>query len=215
MDSPHTHHSELELVAEYPGVLTIRAWKNIGLCTWSGAAVAPVVATLVEATEKLRSPGRRVSFVHLIPDKLALPDAEARSAFIRLMKDYQSDLACIAIVVGGTGFWASAMRNAIIGLRVFAPRSFEFRLHGSVEESSSGCLPPIENSPTSRSLLRHSNACSRKRWGRSRAWISASPPGSCAPGRPWRRDPSVRIAFDRSCLTLAVQGACVVRRATR
>jgi hypothetical protein len=134
MDSPHTHHSELELVAEYPGVLTIRAWKNIGLCTWSGAAVAPVVATLVEATEKLRSPGRRVSFVHLIPDKLALPDAEARSAFIRLMKDYQSDLACIAIVVGGTGFWASAMRNAIIGLRVFAPRSFEFRLHGSVEE---------------------------------------------------------------------------------
>jgi hypothetical protein len=45
-----------------------------------------------------------------------------------------NELACVAVVVGGTGFWASAMRNAVIGLRVFASRKFELRLHGTVDE---------------------------------------------------------------------------------
>lgn len=51
-----------------------------------------------------------------------------------MMTERSSELACVAVVVGGTGFWASAMRNAVIGLRVFASRGFELRLHGSADE---------------------------------------------------------------------------------
>jgi hypothetical protein len=130
----HTARVALELIGEYPGVVAISAWKNLAICSWTGGAVGPSVDVVVRAMDKIRPPDQRCSWVHLIRSGLPLPDSAARSSFIRAMKERQSELACVAIVVGGTGFWASAMRNAIIGLRVLAPRSFEFRLHGAHEE---------------------------------------------------------------------------------
>lgn len=130
----HSSRAALELAGEYPGVLAVSAWKNLGICSWTGGATGPAVDALVQAMEKVRVPGQRSSWVHLIREGLPLPDGGARTNFIRLMKERQDELACVAIVVGGTGFWASAMRNAVIGLRVFAPRTFEYRLHGSPGE---------------------------------------------------------------------------------
>jgi hypothetical protein len=130
----HTARVMLELAGEQPGVLTVSAWKNLGICSWTGGATGPSVETLVQAMDKIRLPDQLFSWVHLIREGLPLPDSGARHNFIRLMKERQNELACVAIVVGGTGFWASAMRNAVIGLRVLAPRSFEFRLHGTPGE---------------------------------------------------------------------------------
>ncbi|HEX5659681.1 MAG TPA: hypothetical protein VFX59_20940 [Polyangiales bacterium] len=78
--------------------------------------------------------GRRSSYVHIIRDQLALPDADARTGFTQLLRKRHAELGCVAIVVGGTGFWASAMRNAVIGLRLLGPRDFEFRLYGTADE---------------------------------------------------------------------------------
>jgi hypothetical protein len=50
------------------------------------------------------------------------------------MKQNAEQVACIAVVAGGTGFWASAFRSFVTGLRWLAPRSFEIRLHGTIEE---------------------------------------------------------------------------------
>ncbi|HKU42512.1 MAG TPA: hypothetical protein VJR89_30350 [Polyangiales bacterium] len=129
-----TERPSLELAGEYPGVVSVSVWKNLGICSWTGGAVGPAVDTVASAMDKLHATAARTSWVHLIQDGLPLPDSAARSGFIRIMKERTTELACVAIVVGGTGFWASAMRNAVIGLRVFAPRSFDFRLHGTHEE---------------------------------------------------------------------------------
>lgn len=129
-----TDRAALELLGECPGILTVSAWKNLGICSWVGQANGPAVMVLEEATKRMSEPGRRVSWVHLIRDKLGLPDAAARSGFQRIMTEHAAELGCVAVVVGGTGFWASAMRNAVIGLRVLAPRKFELRLHGTIDE---------------------------------------------------------------------------------
>jgi hypothetical protein len=123
-----------ELIGEYPGVLVVSAWKNVGICTWVSGAVGPAVDTLSAAMPRVMTSERRGSWIHLIRDKAALPDAAARSGFVRMMAEREAELGCVAVVVGGTGFWASAMRNAVIGLRVFAPRKFELRLHGAIDE---------------------------------------------------------------------------------
>src|SRR4051812_44305352 len=102
-----TARVELQLVAEYPGVLAVSAWKNLGICSWTGGATAPAVEALVRAMDKVRVSDQRVSWVHLIKEGLPLPDAGARSGFVNVMKERQAELACVAIVVGGSGFWAS------------------------------------------------------------------------------------------------------------
>jgi hypothetical protein len=130
----HTARVALELAGEYPGVVVISTWKNLRICSWTGGATGPAAETLAQVMDKLKLPDQRSSWVHLIKDGLPLPDSGARSNFSRLMKEHHNEFACVAIVVGGSGFWASAMRNAMIGLRVLAPGGFDFRLHGTPAE---------------------------------------------------------------------------------
>jgi hypothetical protein len=41
---------------------------------------------------------------------------------------------CVGIVVGGTGFWASAIRGLITGLRSASSREYPLKLAGSIDE---------------------------------------------------------------------------------
>jgi hypothetical protein len=106
----------------------------VGICTWVSQANGPAVDALIDAMNRIAAPGQRFSWIHIIRDKAGLPDGAARSGFARIMQERSAELGCVAVVVGGTGFWASAMRNAVIGLRVLAPRKFELRLHGTIDE---------------------------------------------------------------------------------
>ena len=103
---------------------------------WESAADSSAVERLAKVSTALAAvdPQSRRSNVHIITESGGLPTPAARAGFIELMKEHADRLACVAIVVGGTGFLASALRSALTGMRLLAPRSFNYRLHGSVDE---------------------------------------------------------------------------------
>lgn len=121
-------------LAEHPGVVTVRGYRNVAFVAWTGQATRAAAETVVQLMDRPEVRGLRQSFVHVIHNRLPLPDADARHVFMQSMKERASDLACVAIVVRGTGFWASAMRSAVVGMRVFAPANFQFGVFGSHEE---------------------------------------------------------------------------------
>ena len=127
--------AQLEVLTENPGVMKYGFYKNIGVCVWLGQATRASVSSVQEAVKGLltRSPEMH-SFIHVINSGVPLPDASARSGMVDLMKRYEARTACAAIVIGGSGFWAGGMRSAVTSLRLLAPRSFEYRLHGRVRE---------------------------------------------------------------------------------
>ena len=126
---------ELRVVGEFPGVFRLGIWNDVFLGAWFGGATGAAAEALVEIVERNRpEPGAKRSYIHLVPQGMGLPDAAARSGFQRLMKTHAEEMACVAIIIEGTGFWASAMRNVAIGLRVVAPRSFAYRMFGSAQE---------------------------------------------------------------------------------
>jgi hypothetical protein len=63
-----------------------------------------------------------------------LPAPDVRAHFVDALKKNAENLACVAVVVAGTGFWTSALRSFVTGLRWLAPRSFEFRMDSTVED---------------------------------------------------------------------------------
>lgn len=75
-----------------------------------------------------------ISSVHLIAEGAGLPAADAREGLVKLMNRHTDRLACVGIVVGGTGFWASAIRSFITGMRAVSSRAYELKLVGSIEE---------------------------------------------------------------------------------
>ena len=119
-----------------PGEFAVGAWKNVLIVVWRTQATAPLVERLDRAIASLasRQPGLR-SNVHVIAEGAALPTPEARAGFVALMKRNADQLACISIVVDGRGFWSSALRAALTGIRLVTPRSFHYRLVASVEET--------------------------------------------------------------------------------
>jgi hypothetical protein len=118
-----------------PGAFVFGAWKNVLVIVWKSQATASSVARFSKAIDVMAAslPGCR-SNIHLIQEGAALPTPGARAGFVSLMRRNKDSLACVAIVIAGTGFWSGALRGAMTGLRLVSPRSFDFRVAGSSED---------------------------------------------------------------------------------
>jgi hypothetical protein len=101
---------------------------------WESKGTIAAVDRMLLACAAMPRIAEKRSDIHVIAQGAQLPEAEVRDHFIEAMRRHESALACVAVVVEGTGFGASAMRSFVTGLHWLAPRSFHFGLHSSVAE---------------------------------------------------------------------------------
>jgi hypothetical protein len=125
----------LALLDSEPGEFAFYSWKNVMITCWSRRATGPAVERVTLAREAMeREHPEGVSVVYLIADNAGLPTPEARAGAKQLMARFRHKRACLALVVQGAGFWASAMRGAITGARLLIPDAFPMRICGDVAE---------------------------------------------------------------------------------
>jgi hypothetical protein len=127
---------ELKIFGAHPGSFEVKLWHNITVTTWFGPATPSAALKLSELTKVLMTtlpPEQRISVIHLVAPKLELPSNEVRTLFLQPLQQYADRFGCVSVIVGGTGFWTSAMRGFITGMRVLAPRTFDLRLHADAE----------------------------------------------------------------------------------
>ena len=126
---------EPTLLDREPGIVSVYGFENITLIVWHAQPTERAVDRLHRVTERRRKQyPNGISVIHLVKVDIALPDQPTRDAFVRLMKSSNGALACVAVVVGGAGFWASTARSMITGMRVLARGQFDMRLHGEISE---------------------------------------------------------------------------------
>ncbi|HMI85694.1 MAG TPA: hypothetical protein VK550_16465 [Polyangiaceae bacterium] len=118
-----------------PGAFIFGSWKNVFIGVWESQATMTAVDRMLRATTALNDlhPMGR-STIHIVAHGAGLPTPDVRAHFVNVLKKNADKLACVAVVVVGTGFWTSALRSFVTGLRWLAPRSFEFRMDGSIED---------------------------------------------------------------------------------
>lgn len=133
--SSDSESAELTLTAVERDVCAIGTWRNLVIIVWWSSGTGPAVGRLAEVTERMRnSHPQKVSHIHLVKNRAGYPDADARAALVKIMREHADGIANCAVVIGGTGFWASTMRSAVTSMRLLSPRSFEMRLHGASDE---------------------------------------------------------------------------------
>ena len=128
--------AELVPLSAVPGVYSSYAWNNVGLTLWFGPATLESLETF-EATCRKVAADRPVrwSSVHImVPGNSGLPSAEARAALARMTREMADTTAAIAVVIPGTGFWASAIRGLVTAVHMLGSRDFELKIFGNVEE---------------------------------------------------------------------------------
>jgi hypothetical protein len=121
-------------VCVVPGVFHYNSWKNVSIGVWVGQAT-------LAAVEKLMSFGKEIvqlypdghSSVVFILDKLPAPPVDAREALGQLFAA-RSALACTAVILEGSGFWASGLRSMIANTHRTATGSVRLRVGTSVDE---------------------------------------------------------------------------------
>jgi hypothetical protein len=125
----------LEFFDGEPGTCRIAGLGNVLIVSWTSRATGAAAARLASVTHRMvANHPSGTSAIHLIANKVGVPTADGRAGLMKIMTEHSKSLACVAVVVGGTGFWASTMRSFVTGMRFITPRDFDLRLHGSIRE---------------------------------------------------------------------------------
>jgi hypothetical protein len=127
------HVFELSAV---PGVYSSYLWKNVAFIVWFAPATLESLAVFETGIKSLteRHP-EGLSSVHImVPGGKSLPTAEARAELARLMREYATLSSHVAVVIPGSGFWASALRGVVTALAMLSPRDKKPHICGTLPE---------------------------------------------------------------------------------
>lgn len=126
---------QLTIVDAQPDSFTFCSWGDVNIHVWWGPVVENVVQRLGSfSSATMREHPAGLSFVHIVTATARLPDAVARGALIALGKRFEHDTGPTAVVIGGEGFFAGALRAAVTGLWLAAPKTMPMRMCGNADE---------------------------------------------------------------------------------
>jgi predicted nucleic acid-binding Zn ribbon protein len=142
----HTSRSsELALLAREPGAYGFYRWRNIAINAWASQPTGAAVQVLARLTEKsLTECPEGIASIHWIESGAGLPTAEARLSLGEIAKRYGQHLICVSVVLHGSGFWASALRSALTGVVLLAPRTYSLRFHADIPELTDFVLSELQ-----------------------------------------------------------------------
>jgi len=126
--------STFDIVDRGPGHV-LAVYRNVFIAFWATQGTGE----LIERLERFSAPHieahpEGVSSIQLVAKGTPLATSEARERLVSLIRRHSNRLACIGTVLEGEGFWASATRSLILGMRLLVPRSFEMQTYESIEE---------------------------------------------------------------------------------
>jgi hypothetical protein len=102
----------------------IAGWLNVSIVIWGKQATVPMVAELAKASDAFVPLHPKISSIQMILNGAPIPGAEARAALEALTEHQLDRLACIAMLIEGTGFWASAMRGFLTSMQLVQRHRF-------------------------------------------------------------------------------------------
>ncbi len=130
----------VELLRVEPRIYVYAALGNVTLGVWVGQATLPSLAGVAEVSrEMVRLFPEGHSSVVTILDKIPAPSAEASQHISRAFNE-RGGLACVSVIVEGTGFWGAGMRSMLTNARRNAASRSLLRLNTGIEEAV-GWLP--------------------------------------------------------------------------
>ena len=127
--------SQIELLIDLPAHFRMGLLSNVVACGWRGPIDDTAVAQLghVANNMKERAGPVRHSYLHLMTERVQLPNARARNEIAKLLPGLTEHVGVVVVVLEGSGFWSSALRGFLTGVRVLAPRTFDLRAESSIE----------------------------------------------------------------------------------
>jgi hypothetical protein len=116
------------------GRFALSRWKNLSIVVYATGADGAMLARISKLTPLMRKefPGGHSNLAFIL-NGCPLPTEQAQQAIVAAYRNPESGLCCASVIVEGEGFWASALRSSVIGMRLQAER-IRLGLHGTISE---------------------------------------------------------------------------------
>jgi hypothetical protein len=126
---------QLDILVDSPAYFRIGLLGNVVVVSWRGPIDVAAVAQFGQVAHDLkeRAGPVRHSYIHLMTERVQLPDSSARNEVGKLLPSLTEHVGVVVVVLDGSGFWVSALRGFVTGVRVLAPRNFDIRAESSLE----------------------------------------------------------------------------------
>lgn len=117
------------LLDHEPGRCYMGYFRNLSLVVWAGGADGAAVLRVRKLSHHLiKAYPDGHSNITFVLGGVAPPTEDARQAFAYIFNGKASDLRCMAVILEGDGFWASALRSTVTSLRQASSSQFAVRL---------------------------------------------------------------------------------------
>jgi HEAT repeat protein len=119
------------------GDCTRASWCNVGIAVWRVYTLAPDIDAVSSLLTRLaaKHPGG-VGLVQVVEVGAVVPDADARAALARMLRDGSQFIRCAAVVYLGSGFGAAAVRGVVTGLAMLSRHEFPHEVKDSVRDAA-------------------------------------------------------------------------------
>jgi hypothetical protein len=119
------------------------SWKNVVISFWFGPSTLDALATRdakLEALCALHPQG--ISTIDVVlPGKFALPSPEVREELSRFVQKYAPHVVASALILLGSGFWASAVRGAVTAVTMLSRREQKPQIFGAPRAAADWLAP--------------------------------------------------------------------------
>lgn len=127
----------LTILDSEAGEFAVCRFGDVLIVAWPRQASAAAVGRLKVVSVAInRGPRPVAASVHMVGEGAAIPSAEARAGFIDLIQNHGRPARALSVVLGGNGFWASALRSVVLGMRMVTQRPFALTFHSDTPSSA-------------------------------------------------------------------------------
>lgn len=131
----HWSPAEPIILEATPGELWFGAWGPLNAVIWARPATADMVTRVNRglAARYDALDHERMSTVHVVLPDVRPPDADARAALVDMNERWRHAVACGAVVIESVGLAGVALRSAITGIIILAPKHYRVKVFDALE----------------------------------------------------------------------------------
>lgn len=116
----------------------IATWDRVLIEGFTGSVSHDSLRDRQRAHAALRTRyAEEVLSLTVVRDGIVLPEAAVREAAAKLMNELAPKTAHLVVAIEGTGFWVSAVRGALTGIQLLAPKARRLEVVDSLDDAVS------------------------------------------------------------------------------
>ena len=126
--------AEPTIVQDVPGFV-LASYRNVLVAIWGAAGTATTAGCFADLSSSLERANRSgFSSLHVIVQGAGLPDAATREVLGDVLTRSGKKMGCLGVVIDGDGFWASAIRSFLTGIKIIARRPYKSHYAATIGE---------------------------------------------------------------------------------